>query len=185
MNVESAIRSTEHVRLDVSGKLSRGDLKRLTNITRSGTIGPTTVYYAGVTAPIISAGISISTRTSLIDSGYSGYWAFLLSAIIAAFAGISWYLIFMRWSYRQTHGRGGECDEISHTIITDNALVIERGAIRTEIKWDAVEEIREGTKFIALLVHGSDTILIPDHWFGKDSAKRVAFHESIKAHVKL
>ena len=185
MGIEAVFQPTEHSTLDVSGKLSRKDLKRLTNMTRSGTIGPTTVYYAGVTAPIISAGVSVSTRTSLLETGISGYWAFLLSAIIAAFAGISWYLIFMRWSYRQTHGRGGECDEVSLMRVTPEALTIERGAIRTEIKWEAVKDVRHRPKFIALLIDGSDTVLIPDRWFGKDTAKRIAFHEAIKARVKI
>ncbi|MEO0881266.1 MAG: YcxB family protein [Pseudomonadota bacterium] len=172
-------------RLDVSGSLTRKDLQRLTNISRSGTVGPTTVYYAGVTAPIISAGVSITTRSALSELGYDSYWVFLLSAIVAAFAGISWYLIFMRWSYRQTHGRGSEGDAITLAAITKDALIIERGPIRTEIKWTAVNTIRRGRKFIALMIDGSDTVLIPDHWFGKDRAKRDAFHQAIDAHVQL
>ncbi|MEM7660739.1 MAG: YcxB family protein [Pseudomonadota bacterium] len=185
MGSEAVLHLPPDGRLAISGKLSRNDLRRLTNITRSGTVGPTTVYYAGVTAPIISAGVSFTTRTALVESGYSGYWAFLLSTIIAAFSGISWYLIFMRWAYRQTHGRGGECDEISQTSIADKALIIERGPIRTEIKWSAIRSVRSGRGFMALLVDGSDTVLIPDHWFGKDNAKRAAFHEAIRARIEV
>lgn len=169
--------------LSVSGKLSRRDLKRLTGTTRSGTVGPTTVYYAGVTAPIISAGASVGSRGMLMSSGLSGQWVFLLSAIIAAFAGISWYLIFMRWSYRQTHGRAGEGDAITSVDVTDDGLIVHRGHVTTKIGWPAIQEIRRGRKFIAILMDGSDTVLIPDHWFGKDKVKRDAFRHTIEGHL--
>ena len=78
---------------------------------RSGTVGPTTVYYAGVTAPIISAGVGVFSRQMLQSANlFSGYWLWTISTFIAAFAGICWYLIFIRWSYRNTYGRGDEAD---------------------------------------------------------------------------
>ena len=171
--------------LTVSGTLSKKDLKRLTGATRSGTVGPTTVYYAGVTAPIISAGIAIFARTAFVRAGLSDYWVYLLSALIAAFSGVSWYLIFMRWSYRQTHGRGDERDATTVLTTTETALVLERGHVRSEIGWPAIQEVRRGRRFIALIVDGSDTVLIPDHWFGKDKDRRDAFHDVLRTRAAV
>lgn len=167
--------------LTASGTFTKKDLQRLTSTLRSGSVGPTTVYYAGVTAPIISAGIAIYARTAFINAGMSPYWVQLLSALIAAFAGVSWYFIFMRWSYRQTHGRGDERD--AETIVTarDDALIVERGHVRSEIGWEAIHEIRKGRNFVALIVDGSDALLIPDRWFGKDTDTREAFHAVLRA----
>jgi len=47
---------TDSVRL--SGTLSEKELKSLARRVRSGHIGPTSVYYAGVTAPAIAAGMA-------------------------------------------------------------------------------------------------------------------------------
>lgn len=171
--------------LSVSGKLSRKDLRRLTNATRSGTVGPTTVYYAGVTAPIISAAVSFMGRDRLAYVGLSDYWIFLLSAIMAALAGISWYLIFMRWSYRQSHGRGDEGEAVTTVEVGDNALVVKRGAITTEIGWSAVQEVQRGFNYLTVFVDGRDTILIPDYWFGKDKVRRAAFKRDIEARAQL
>jgi len=159
----------------ISGQLTPKDLKRLTGTTRSGTVGPTTVYYAGLTAPIISAGVTVITRAQFANAGFSTYWVWLLSAFTAAFAGISWYLIFMRWSYRQTHGRGEELSQETTVEITDDALVIRRGHVVSHIGWAAISEIRRSRSFLALIIDGSPTLLIPDHWFGKDTAQRQAF----------
>lgn len=169
----------------VSGTLSQRDLKRLTGATRSGTVGPTTVYYAGVTVPIISAGVALFARTAFDHAGLTPYWTYLLSAMIAAFSGLSWYFIFMRWSYRQTHGRGDERDAITVLTTTDTALVLERGHVRSEIGWPAIQEVRRGRKFIALIIDGSDTLLIPDRWFGKDKVQRDAFHKELRLRAQM
>ncbi|MGB3625119.1 MAG: hypothetical protein WA989_04805, partial [Henriciella sp.] len=42
-----------------SGRLRDKDIKRLVNKTRSSNIGPTALYYAGVTAPVISSGVAL------------------------------------------------------------------------------------------------------------------------------
>ncbi|MCI4644449.1 MAG: hypothetical protein MRY64_06675, partial [Hyphomonadaceae bacterium] len=97
--------------LCVSGDLAPGDLKRLTRLARRSTIGPTATYYAGVTAPIISAAVAIFGKTAFQAIDLPAYWVFMFSAMMAALAGIAWYLIFMRWSYRHTVGRGGELTE--------------------------------------------------------------------------
>ncbi|MFN3912910.1 hypothetical protein [Hyphomonas sp.] len=48
--------------LSVSGRLKSRDLKRLIRMSRTGTVGPTTLYYAGLTAPIISASVALLAR---------------------------------------------------------------------------------------------------------------------------
>ncbi len=168
----------------VSGRFSPRDLKRLTSATRRGSVGPTTVYYAGVTAPVISAGMAVYTRTVFQDFGLSAYWVYLLSALIAAFAGVTWYLIFMRWSYRQTHGRGDERDAMMHVSLGEDGLELRRGQVRTYIGWGAIAEVRRSGRFITLRVDGSDTLLIPDRWFGKDMDRRDAFHSELKARAE-
>ena len=54
-----------------SGLLTEKDVKRLARLTRGGTVGPTAVYYAGVTAPVISAGMALLTRTAFKSVGCS------------------------------------------------------------------------------------------------------------------
>lgn len=171
--------------LAISGRLTKKDLKRLTGTTRSGTVGPTTVYYAGLTAPIISAGVTIITRMQFTNAGLSAYWIWLLSAFVAAFAGISWYLIFMRWSYRQTHGRGEELSRETSMEMTDDALIVRRGDVVSHIGWPAIAELRRGRSFLVVMIDGSSTLLIPDHWFGNDTDQRKAFQTHLETKTKL
>jgi len=166
----------------VSGKLSKKDLKRLTGSTRTGTVGPTTVYYAGVTAPIISAGVAVFSRNLMHNAGYiTPYWMLFISTLIAAFAGICWYLIFMRWSYRNTYGRSGETTSESLVEMTENALTLKRGNVTTDIAWPAVVEVQKRAKFLTLIIENGQTILIPDHWFGGDKAAKQTFHDYLSA----
>ena len=170
----------------ISGILSKKDIRSLTRRIRSGTVGPTTVYYAGVTAPIISAGVAVFSRRLLQDADYmSDYWIWFASAFIAATAGIAWYLIFMRWSYRNTHGRGDETSALTEIDITDNALIVRRGHIKTIIAWMGVREVSTNDKYTALHIDNSDSILIPHSWFGKDKAARKAFFESLQDAVAM
>lgn len=169
----------------ISGKLTKKDLKNLTGVTRTGAVGPTTVYYAGVTAPIISAGVSAFVYDQLQQAqGISDYWLALISSLIAAFAGITWYFIFMRWSYRQQLGRGDEAVSMTEINLTDEALHVRRNHVETRIAWAAVQEVRPRRSFLALIIEGSDTVLIPNHWFGKDKETRASFHEAINARIK-
>lgn len=172
--------------IEVSGKLSRKDLRTLTRTMRSGTVGPTTVYYAGVTAPIISAGVAVFSRNLMHEASFiSVYWLWLISAFIAAFAGISWYLIFMRWSYRTTHGRGDEVASETALRVTEDALVMSREHVTTHIKWAAISQVEIKSRFIAISVEASNPILIPNHWFGNDAEKRSAFFEQLKTRAQL
>ena len=84
--------------LMITGKLTKGDAKKLTDTMRGSTVGPTTLYYAGVTAPVIGAGMALVAQEAFHMINLGDYWETMLSAIVAAMAGITWYLIFMRWS---------------------------------------------------------------------------------------
>lgn len=128
--------------------------------------------------------MAVYTRTVFHEAGLSPYWVYLLSALVAAFAGVTWYIIFMRWSYRQTHGRGDERDAMTHVSLGDDGLELRRGLVRTFIGWPAIVEVRRSRRFVTLIVEGSDMLLIPDRWFGKDKDRRDAFHSGLKARME-
>jgi len=167
--------------LTVSGALAPKDIKRLTSLTRASVVGPTATYYAGVTAPVISAAMAIFSKSAFQGAGFSDYWTFTLSALLAAVAGIVWYLIFMRWSYRHTVGRGRELSEPTHISACPEALSVRRGPIETRIGWEAVTSVHVKRGYIAVLAEGADALVIPDRWFGKDGDARKAFLERLSA----
>ena len=99
--------------------------------------------------------------------------AFLLAAVpalLAAFAGIAWYLIFMRWSYRHQHGRDGEMAQTTEVEITDAALIVRRGLIETRIDWDAIDEIKSTRSYTLVLFEGAEPLMLPHDWFGEKTA---------------
>lgn len=168
----------------VSGKLSKKDLKRLTGATRKGTVGPTTVYYAGVTAPIISSGVAIFVRNAFQNTSYiTPYWLFFISTLIAAFAGIAWYLIFMRWSYRSKHGRGDELTARSTVKITDKILILETDHVSTHIAWAGVESVQVKSAYTTIHVTGERTVFIPNHWFDGDKNAKANFLEILETYT--
>lgn len=169
---------------EISGTMTAKDVKKLTSSMRTGTVGPTTVYYAGVTAPIISAGVGVFTRQMLINAdGLSGYWLWMVSTFIAAFAGICWYLIFIRWAYRNTYGRGDEAESETHVRLDKDGLTVMREHMTSKIAWQGVQEVRQNKGFSAIITDGHYPVLIPDHWFGKDKAAKAAFFEALSAHM--
>lgn len=151
-----------------SGLLTECDIKRLAGMTRAGTVGPTAVYYAGVTAPLISTGTGLLTHQVLATTAMSLYWQTLLSALIAALAGIGWYFIFMRWSYRHSYGRGTETRTETRVIAGPDGLTISRGVIRTHIGWAAVKRVTMGAGDTAIIFDGADALIIPDQWFDQE-----------------
>jgi len=161
--------------VSVSGQLNKKDAHRLTNAMRGSSIGPTTLYYAGVTAPVIGGGMALLTATAFAQTSMSEYWQMMLSAIIAAMAGIVWYIIFMRWSYRHRHGRAGEMQQTSKVTLDDGWIVIRRGKVETRIDWSAVSEIKRVRKYTLVRFDGADPLIVPDKWFGKDIMAREAF----------
>lgn len=161
--------------LRISGLLREKDVKRLTRLTRGGSVGPTAVYYAGVTAPIISASMAVMVREAMRLAGLSDYWQWFISALVAAFAGIAWYLIFIRWSYRHKFGRGTEMTLSTDITLDDDQVIVRRGGIETRIDWTSIASIKTGRGHVAVLVNGADALIIPDTWFGKDKSARAAF----------
>lgn len=156
--------------LSISGALTKRDTKRLTNAIRTGTVGPTTLYYAGVTAPVIGAGMALISGSALHKTGIDPYWETMLSALMAAVAGIVWYLIFMRWSYRHTHGRAGEVQQETNVELRDEALIVRRGLIETRIDWDAIDEIKSTRSFTLIRFDGAEPLMLPHDWFGEKTA---------------
>lgn len=167
--------------LTISGALTAKDIKRLTQLTRASTVGPTATYYAGVTAPIISAAVALFTKSAFQSAGVSDYWTFFGSTLMAAMAGIVWYLIFMRWSYRHTFGRGSELSEPTQVLADPAGVELRRGPITTRIAWPAVEAVHLRTGYTAISARGADAIIIPDRWFDGDKTARQAFAEFLTA----
>ncbi|MEL8054707.1 MAG: YcxB family protein [Pseudomonadota bacterium] len=166
--------------LTVEGQLLDKDIKKLARASRTSVVGPTALYYAGVTAPIISAGMALVVKNALTMLGATSYWQLMLSAIIAAFAGIVWYLIFMRWSYRHKVGRGNELSDVSNVRLEDDALILTRGPVETRIASSGLKEVVEKRGFTIVRFEGVDPLIIPDRWFAKDKQARKAFLAQLK-----
>lgn len=166
--------------LTITGTLSKGDAKKLTNTMRGSTVGPTTLYYAGVTAPVIGAGMALVSQEAFHLLNVGDYWETMLSAIVAAMAGITWYLIFMRWSYRHRHGRSSEMETETKVNLTDSWIAIRRGKVETRIDWSAVSEVVENSSFTIVKFDGAPALMLPNKWFGRDKAARKAFIDRLK-----
>lgn len=158
--------------ISIDGRLSEGDVRRLARLTRGSTVGPTATYYAGVTAPVISAAMAIFSKQAFQALELPSWWVFFLSACLAALAGIAWYLIFMRWSYRHSYGRGSELTDPTGLTIDADAITLRRGHIETRIGWPAVSAIHDRRGYIAIVADGADAIVIPDRWFAGDRQAR-------------
>jgi hypothetical protein len=169
--------------LAVSGRLTSRDLKRLVRVSRTGTIGPTALYYAGVTAPIISASVALLAKDLGRSLGWDTLLQFLVSANLAAFAGVAWYLIFMRWSYRNRPGRGTELSLDTQVTATEECLSVRRGPVETRVGWSGIRKVTAGPGHLAVFIEGADTLIIPNVWFGNDPARRTAFTEFVTSRV--
>ncbi len=165
--------------LKVSGLLSEKDVRRLTRLTRGGAVGPTAVYYAGVTAPIISASMSMMVREAMKNVGLSSYWQWFIASMVAAIAGIVWYLVFIRWSYRHKLGRGTETTLETTISLDDEGLSVFRGPIKTFVGWEAVKQVKVSRNHTAVDIHGADALIIPNTWFDTDKTTRKAFQSQL------
>jgi len=164
--------------ISTCGQLREKDVKRATQHLRQSEIGLTTFYYAGATAPIISSAMGVLARTAFTRAEFTPYWTQLLGAIIAAMAGITWFLIFLRWAYSPGSGRGTELTEETRVELRDDVIVLERGHIRKEIGWAAVKSVKSEGKFTTIEVEGAEAIVIPSNWFD-DKQARIAFQGAI------
>lgn len=165
--------------LKISGLLGEKDVRRLTRLTRGGAVGPTAVYYAGVTAPIISASMSMMVREAMRNVGLSPYWQWFIASLVAAFAGIVWYLVFIRWSYRHKLGRGTEMTLETTVSVTDDGLTVSRGPIQTSIGWTAIRQVSVVRTHTAVDIRGADALIIPNSWFDTDKAARKEFQDRL------
>ena len=136
-----ALTASELPTLRVGGTVSQKQMKKLARRVRSGRVGPTSVYYAGVTAPAIAAGMSTIVSASLERAGVDPYWTLLSASLVAAMAGITWYLIFMRWSYRHSYGRTSEVGKHTDVEVDEAGIFWTRGHIRTRVAWDGISDI--------------------------------------------
>ena len=89
---------------------------------------------------------------SLSRAGVAGEWVVITSSLVAAMAGITWYLIFMRWSYRHSYGRSSELRKTTHIEADELGVYLTRGTIRTRISWDGIDSIATDMKFSRLHV---------------------------------
>ncbi|MEQ8558427.1 MAG: YcxB family protein [Henriciella sp.] len=164
----------------VSGTLTDKDMKRLVNETRSSNIGPTALYYAGVTAPVISAGMALMARNTLDATPVSDYWIWFLSSLLAAMAGIVWYLIFVRWSYRHQAGRAAETAAETDIDLSPKGVHITRGAVETCIAWSAIRTVTTRRAYTLVTFDGADPLIVPDKWFARDKASARAFKSRLQ-----
>lgn len=167
----------------VSGEFSDKDLKRQAQQLRTSMIGPTAVYYAGVTAPIISASVSVMVRNAAQMAGFTPYWQWMSAALVAATAGICWYLIFIRWSSHHLHERARALARDVRVSLEEAYLKVVRGGVETRIGWDHVESVRLKRGYVAIQVRGADTFLIPDRWFALEKGARREFIDALKQKV--
>ena len=158
--------------LSASGQLCEKDLKRGVKHLRKSEIGLTTFYYASATAPIISSAMGFLARSTFANAGMTPYWTQLLGAILAAMAGITWFLIFLRWTYAPGNGRGAELTIETKVALTDRVIILERGAITTHILWEAVKSIRTEKGFTTIEIDGAPAVIIPSNWFIDQQAYR-------------
>ena len=161
--------------VELGGKIKRKELRTLARHVRTGHVGPTSVYYAGVTAPAIAAGMATLVAASLDRAHWPEIAVFQASSIVAAMAGISWYLIFMRWSYRHSYGRGTELEFETQVRVDETGVYWSRGAMDVTIGWHGVTDVKFEKKFIRICVKDGDDVILPNSWFAKRSEKKETY----------
>lgn len=156
--------------LTVSGTLTPKEIQKTLARRRSDTIGPTTVYYAGATAPIISAGMALVSHRAFDLAGLAEPWAQLVASIVAAMAGITWYLIFMRWSWKRRYGRAGEVETELSITLDGGGLSIARPGVATQIDHAAILGAKREGDYLVIEIDRFDTIVVPVSWFPNEAA---------------
>ena len=124
--------------------------------------------------------MSVMVRNAADMAGLSPYWQWFVSALVAAFAGISWYLIFIRWSSRHTHGRGTEVTHKTQISLRDDVLLVQRGGVETRAAWGSVKDVSTHRGYTSVRIEGADALIIPDVWFGPDRTARKAYVQALK-----
>ncbi|MAP93829.1 MAG: hypothetical protein CMK07_02665 [Ponticaulis sp.] len=162
-------------RLHFSGKIKRKELRTLARKVRTGHIGPTSVYYAGVTGPAIAAGMASLVAATINRLGWPDPIILMVSSLVAAMAGISWYLIFMRWAYRQGYGRGTELETVTEIDVDDLGVYWTRGAMHVRIHWSGIKEIVYQRRMIRLCAVDGDDVFLPRSWFSSRAEMQTVF----------
>ena len=168
--------------LTLTGRLTNKDQRKLIDAIRGGSIGPTTLYYAGVTAPIIGAGMAVIGRSALEQTGLRyEYWLMPFSAILAAMAGIVWYLIFVRWSRSQLNAILTSETYEKVVILDKNHITLKRNHVVTRIELCDIQKVTH-SKDGNILIHFSSAapIFIPAHWFKDRDDVREDFLNGLK-----
>ncbi len=161
--------------VEVSGAIDVKQLRRFARKRRSRALGPTVIFYAGVTTPAISAGVAGLTHWGIADVGLSDFWSWYVTALLSAVSGIVWYMIFMRLGSRAAFGRGCETGAKTHVVIDEKGVQINRGHVQTWIDWTGVNDVTISSNYVALIVEDANDILLPVEWFdGRDAMKDAA-----------
>ena len=155
--------------LKVGGVYSQKQMKRFTRAMRKSFLGPTTVYYAGVSAPAIAAGVATVCGASFERAGWSSYWVVMISSLIAAMSGICWYLVFMRLSFRNSVSRSAEIEARTDVVIKPDHIVCVRGDVSTSIGKNAIIGVSKKKDFLYIQVSGSNDISLPKDWFSSNT----------------
>ena len=155
--------------VDVSGQLTERQLAKFARNRRHQTMGPTTIYYAGLTAPAVTAGMSVVAHGAF-SQHLSAPYTLLAPTLVAVLAGLSWYLIFMNLAGRKKNGRQGETEQNTRIYIDDSGVEVLRGEVRTLIGWKAVKDVTISRHHIALIIEGANDVLLPKEWFGDAAA---------------
>ncbi|ACT60732.1 YcxB family protein [Hirschia baltica] len=151
--------------ISASGYISPQQLKKFIKTRRSNGLGPTTIYYAGVAAPVISASTLNLFETFFSQYNISDYTVMMLSMFFSASAGLSWFLIFNRLAERQKSARDNEITQAQSFKIDASGILLNRKNIESKIEWPAIVDIRTTKHYIAFIVEGANDFFIPVDWF--------------------
>lgn len=167
----------DHV--SAAGYISPKQLKKFISQRRTRGLGPTTIYYAGVVAPVISASTFTLFESFFIQQSVQPKWTHLFATLLAASAGLSWFLIFNRLAQRSSLGRDEEVSKNCDIKIDATGILVEREHIQNTIEWPAIVDIRTTKHYIAFIVEGANDFFIPSDWFNSreemmEAAKKIA-----------
>lgn len=166
--------------LSASGFISPKHLKIFIRTRRDAGLGPTTIYYAGMVAPAISAGTFKLFESFFAQYNLSPQTAYLLVLCLSASAGLSWFLTFNRLAQRDRQSRDHETEQSQEVKIERSGIFLTRTHIETKIDWPAIVDIRTTKHYIAFIVEGANDFFIPVDWF-KDREQMMEAARKISA----
>ncbi len=149
----------------VSGTITPKHVKEFVKARRKGVFSSMTVYYAGVTAPAISAGAYALAQYALMQIQMTPQYVMLGATLMAAASGISWYLIFQRLTARGKSTRDTESTHQQRVTINARGVEVSNGGVTTYIKWSAVTDICCTSKYLVIVADGAQDVFMPLDWF--------------------